>query len=167
MIVVYKDTCKCCGKFYIGNKQQHLKDCINQHCDDVRRLVNYDKASDSFAKHFAQHFNAKRLDNDESDVKISKTDVRKMVTSEILWQGKAIPTVKTFGKMECRLCMQERLFIYKAMKEDKINNQRLLINSGAELYGACRHKTKFHRLIKSDKTCTDEGCSTCPENSLE
>ena len=62
---------------------------------------------------------------------------------------------------------RKAFYLQRAMKEDKNKDHKKLINSGAEIYRACRHKTKFHRLIKSDNPCTDEGCTTCPENSLK
>ena len=47
--------------------------------------------------------------------------------------------------------------ILKASREDKEN----LINSCHEIYGACRHKAKFHRFIKNgnvtNNTNTDDG----------
>ena len=132
---------------------------MNQHYDDVRRLVNYDESSDSFAKHFASHF----LTNKKTGNKISKADVRNLVEAEIIWQGKAIPVTKTFGKSDCRLCMRERIAIYQAVKNEKLEESKLLINSGSEMYGACRHKPKFHRYIKPLESCADEGRTAGPE----
>ena len=62
--------------------------------------------------------------------------------------------------------MQERLAIYKAMKNDKQNKEKILVNSSAELYGVCRHRSKFHRYIKSHNPCTDEEHLTGPEKDL-
>ena len=55
-IVVYKATCKCCGKFYIGNTQNKVKDRIYTHLNETRNLVRNGVKSDSFASHFASHF---------------------------------------------------------------------------------------------------------------
>ena len=61
--------------------------------------------------------------------------------------------------------MNERLQLPKALKVDKMENTRKLINSSNELYGACRHKTKFHRYRLFKKPIsTDEGCIN-PERS--
>ena len=38
-IVVYKATCKCCGKFYIGNTQNKVKDIMYAHLNETRNLV--------------------------------------------------------------------------------------------------------------------------------
>ena len=65
---------------------------------------------------------------------------------EILWQGNIISCMKTFGKLSCKLCMQERIEIHKELELEKSRLEWKLINSGAELYGACRHIPKFHRL---------------------
>ena len=55
--------------------------------------------------------------------------------------------------------------ILKAKRLDKLNEENKLINTSKELYGACRHKTKFHRYRFFKKPIsTDEGC-TSPERS--
>ena len=50
--------------------------------------------------------------------------------------------------------MKERLLILKALG-DKMDKKRL-INSNNELYGACRHKPKFHRYTTYNSSA-DEG----------
>ena len=47
---------------------------------------------------------------------------------------------------------------------DKLQNTKNVINSSNELYGACRHKCKFHRYRLCDSSSTDEGL-TGPEKS--
>ena len=53
--------------------------------------------------------------------------------------------------------MRERIEISKAQQLDENN----LINSCYEIFGACRHKTRFHRFLKEKQsvksTSTDEG----------
>jgi hypothetical protein len=44
------------------------------------------------------------------------------------------------------------------------NDKENLINSCGEIYGACRHKSRFHRYIMNI-TSTDDGSN--PENSGE
>ena len=39
--------------------------------------------------------------------------------------------------------MMERLEIIKATREDRLNDDKKLINSSNKFYGACRHKIKF------------------------
>ena len=58
--------------------------------------------------------------------------------------------------------MNERLQILKASKS--IDRDKL-INSSHEIYGACRHKSKFHRYRFYDSTSTDEGPILSPERS--
>ena len=91
-------------------------------------------------------------------------DVRKIVRVETLWQGRAISCMKTFGKVSCRLCMQERLEIHKAILKEKKNQTFNLLNSAHELYGACRHKTQFHRFEPLQPLNADEEL-TGSENS--
>jgi len=143
-IVVYKATCKICDKFYVGNTQQKLKLRMNQHYMDVRNLVNKQLTSDSYARHFASHFI--KEDN------ITAQKIRNINKLEILWQGNPISCVKSFGKPSCSLCMKERISILTETRERPTR----LINSCNEIYGACRHKTRFHRY-KNYTTSTDDG----------
>ena len=133
-IVVYKAKCKLCEMFYIGNTQQKLKTRVNQHLTDVCTLVNKNKTSDTFAKHFAAHYINKKE-------KLTTGKARTMMEVSIEWQGKAISCNKSFGKMNCSLCMKERLIILQLSKKDPAS----IINSSNEFYGACRHKPRFHR----------------------
>ena len=55
-VVVYKTEWKKMDKFYIGNTQQKLKQRMSQHFSEIKNMVNADKLSDSFAKHFASLF---------------------------------------------------------------------------------------------------------------
>ena len=57
-----------------------------------------------------------------------------------------------FGKATCKLCMKERLSILRNLR----TKQDSIINSRTELYGACRHKTKFHRYENSIFISADE-----------
>ena len=54
--------------------------------------------------------------------------------------------------------MRERIEILKAQQ---LPSSHLLINSNNEIFGACRHKTKFHRFLRETtnvkSTSTDEG----------
>ena len=80
------------------------------------------------------------------------------------WQGAGIKhydpisSMKTFGRVNCNLCMMERLEILKAERIDRLKGEGKLINSSNELYGSCRHRTKFHRYhIFKNLISTDEG----------
>ena len=95
--------------------------------------------------HFAQHFN-------KGD-SVPRSEVRKVLDVEFLWQGKPISCMKTFGKNTCSLCMRERCCILDACNE----NPKKLINSKSEIYGGCRHRTRFHRLVRNNTTSTDDG----------
>jgi hypothetical protein len=143
-IVVYKATCEQTGKVYIGNTQQHLKKRMQQHVQDVKNLVKKDKKSDSFAAHFAP------LIPRETDAK----NVRNLVKfkCDILWKGDPISCVKTFGSKACKLCAKERLEILKLT----VNEKEKAINSCNEIFGACRHKPRFHRFNNTETPSTDE-----------
>ena len=133
-IVVYKAECKLCKMAYFGNTQQQLKKRTNQHLADVCNLVNKNKTSDSFAKHFAQHFPNRQE-------KLTIGEARTYVKIAIEWQGNPISCNKSFGNLNCSLCMHERLIILKHSRKDPSK----IINTSTEFYGACRHKPRFHR----------------------
>ena len=126
-------------------------------------MVNKSESSDSFARHFSQHLFSVR--NQKENKKVTLNDVQKIVRVKTLWQGRAISCMKTFGKVSCRLCMQERLEIHKAILTEKKNGSFNLINSAHELYGACRHKTQFHRFESLQPPSADKE-RTGSENSM-
>ena len=77
---------------------------------------------------------------------------------EIVWKGNPISCVKTFGTKNCKLCTKERLEIVKMCKYQP----EKIINKCNEVYGACRHKPRFHRFPKqklpasTDESAMDE-----------
>jgi hypothetical protein len=54
-VVVYKVTCQVCKMQYVGNTQQHVKDRMKQHFQQVVKSVLTGVGSDTFARHFASH----------------------------------------------------------------------------------------------------------------
>jgi hypothetical protein len=116
------------------------------HVQDVKRLVINDKASDSFASHFAA------LVPEGAEKKEVKNHVK--IKVDIIWQGDPISCVKTFGTKGCKLCAKERYAIIKLTRE----TPQLAINKCNEVYGACRHKPRFHRFDHTEhaNTSTDE-----------
>ena len=125
---------------YIGNTQQHFKNRMQQHFNEVRKLHQLGEKSDSYAKHFAR-----QLVNFE---KVSNTLQRNTIHCSVIWQGNPISAVKTFGTANCALCAKERLEILKLSRY----KPHLLINSCNEIYGACRHKPRFHRYTTAQST---------------
>jgi hypothetical protein len=110
-------------------------------------MVIADVQSDSFARHFCQFIPA--IKDPKEKIKVQDHLKYKF---EIIWKGNAISTVKTFGSRKCKLCTQERLEILKAT----YRNKQKSINSRNEIYGACRHKPKFHRYGRQSTASTDE-----------
>ena len=51
------------------------------------------------------------------------------------------------------------------MREDKLTDKKKLINSSNEFYGACRHKTKFHRYRTFKKSISTDEEAESPERS--
>ena len=57
--------------------------------------------------------------------------------------------MKNIRSYSCRLCMAEKSWIVRS------KTKYALINSDTEIYGPCRHKSKFHRFLATCD-CTDE-----------
>ena len=125
---------------YIRNTQTNVKLQITSSWWSMHTCKQR-QTSDLFASHFASyHINRKH--------KLTTEEARKHVKITILWQGKSISSNKLFGKLNCSLCMKERLEILKFSRK----TPHLLINSSTEFYGACRHKPRFHRYLSN---CTE------------
>jgi len=142
-MVVCKVKCNNTGKVHIGNTQQKFKNRMQQHFNEVQKLVKLDEKSDLHAKHFATQF---------YDTNLSPTNQRGGTTCSIIWQGNPISVVKTFATKNCALCAKERLEILKQSR----SNPQLFINSNNEIYGACRDRPRFHRHVKQITPSTDE-----------
>ena len=56
-----------------------------------------------------------------------------------------IGAMKTSTKPNFNLCIQERLTILKKLRDKLVT----VMNKNPEIYGACRHKTNFHRIFLS------------------
>ena len=134
--LIYKVTCLKSGKIYIGNTQQSLKDRMKGHFQDVQYLIRNNKKADSFASHFAQFF--------KSEPK--PADLREIMNVEILSLLNPFSCVKQFQQPSCRLCMVERITIITEMRK----NRKAMINANSEIFGACRHRTRFHRYRPDD-----------------
>jgi hypothetical protein len=149
MCVVYKATCRVCDESYIGQTQQKLKDWIGQHLNDVKKLITKGIKSDSFASHFANHC--------KKETKPTNDELRRMMKVKIIWQGNAISCMKSFGKLNCSLCMRKRIKILRTICQEEWK----IINTCNEIYGACQQKTRFHRFLNKHtnvkNTSTDEG----------
>lgn len=57
----------------------------------------------------------------------------------IIWQSDPISCIKSFGQLNCSLCMEERLEILKHSRNDP---EKLIISCG-EIYCALRQKKGF------------------------
>jgi len=55
-IAVYKVKCNNTGKVHVGNTQQKFKKRMQEHLNEVQKLVKLSEKSDSYAKHFATQF---------------------------------------------------------------------------------------------------------------
>ena len=144
-MVVYKATCKTSKMSYIGNTQNHLKKRMQQHFGQVNDVLKNGKKSDTYADHFSEVW--KHWGSPPSGlVQAQELDI------SIMWKGNALSTMKTFGTRNCVLCAKERVAIVKHWWKDK----KTLINSNTEIFGGCRHKTKFHRYNDRNQASTDE-----------
>ena len=87
-----------------------------------------------------------------------------MVKVSILWGGKPISCNKSFGRLNCYLCMHERISILESIRKDWKTGVKKCINSNSELYGSCRHKPRFHRFSSCNLSSADDGRNS-PEKS--
>ena len=74
-----------------------------------------------------------------------RTYLRKYMTFKVVNQLNLIGEMKTITKPNCNLCMEERLTILKKLRDKRVT----IMNKNSEIYGACRHKTTFHRFCLS------------------
>jgi hypothetical protein len=123
---------------------------MGQHLHNIKKLVTKGIKLDSFASHFENHC--------KKEVKPTSNELLKMMkVNKSVWQGNAISCMKLFGKMNYSLCMQERIKILCTICQEEWK----IINHCHEIYGACRHKTRFHRFLKEHtnvkNTSTDDG----------
>jgi len=140
---VCKVKCNKTGKVHIGNTQQKFKNRMQQHFNEVQKLVKLGEKSDSCAKHFATQF---------CDTNPTPTNQRGGTTCSIIWQGNPISVVKTFAAKNCALCAKERF----AILEQSRSNPQLLVNSNNEISGACGHRPRFRGHAKQTTPSTDE-----------
>ena len=108
---------------------------MDSHFSDLLRLLKNGQTLDSFYAQFEQHFNTTT----------SRTDLRKYMTFKVVNQLNLIGAMKTFMKPNCKLCMAERLTILKYLRDKQVT----IVNKNLVIYGACRHKTTFHRFCLS------------------
>ena len=124
-----------CDAIYIGNTHQTFNKRINGRFSDLQRLLKNGQKTDSFAAHFVQHFNNTT----------SRTHLRKCMTFKVVNQLNPIGAIKIFTKPNCNLCIQERLMILNKLSDKRVT----VMNKNSDIYGACRHKTTFHRFCLS------------------
>ncbi|CAB9514199.1 expressed unknown protein [Seminavis robusta] len=149
-LVIYCIKCINSGKEYVGATQRNVKERTYQHFTDVMRLLYGKRKSDSYARHFANEF---QNFAHPSPFRLNGDIQRNSIEISIIWQGNPISTVKTFGTRHCSLCNRERLEILKRSRE----SPEKLINSCNEIYGACRHKPRFHKYHNSPSTDDSQG----------
>ena len=133
--IIYEVKCCICDAIYIGNTQQTFKKIMDGHFSDLQCLLKNGQKSDSFAAHFVEHLNNTT----------SRTDLRKCMIFKVLKQINPIGAMKTFTKPNCNLWMQKCLTILKKLRDKRVTS----MNKNSEIYGACRHKTTFHRFFLS------------------
>ena len=133
--IIYEVECSTGGAIFIGNTQKTFKKMMDGHLSDLQRLLKNGQKSDSFSSHFAQHFNNTTL----------RTELCKCMTFKVINQLNPIGAMKKITKPNFNLCMQEHLTILKMLRDKRVT----VMNKNLEIYGACRHKTCFHRFCLS------------------
>ena len=130
-ILVYEVTCKKTGKKYIGSNQQKFKKIIEGHYNDVRLWFRKGFRTDSFARHFSRFFTAKP----------TAGQIRSICDFKIIQSVILFSFSKNIRSYSCKLCMAEKTWLIKGKKQNS------LINVDPEIYGPCRHESKFPRFL--------------------
>ena len=110
---------------------------MHQHHADASWLRLRGLASDSFAEHTVSHLPPR--------ISPTAAAMAERWQYEIVWRGDPIKTMTSFGTLECRLCMREKITILNASWD----SPERMLNKQREIYGACHHKAKFHALTKT------------------
>lgn len=145
LLCVYSVTFKDCGAEYIGSTMNTLKSRMYGHFRDIMDWFQSGKQTDTFAKHFVRHFKKKP----------SAAEVREKCQFRVLKMVNPFSYMKKVRSYECKLCMAEKVTIISRFKEWK-----RIINANSEIYGPCRHNSRFHRFQSTDERergNTDEG----------
>jgi len=140
-LVVYQAECTATGKVYIGSTHQFVKERMKRHNNDVITCQKTGISRTSFSYHFA-----KILQNFQP---ITSKVIRNSIKYSILWQGRPMSTVQTFGTSHCRLCAKEKIEIMKRARYKPTS----LINKRTDLYEACKHKPQIHRFRRIVVDC--------------
>jgi len=96
--------------FYIGNTQQKMKARMGQH------------DSNSFASHYASHVT--------KGTRVTPSKIREIMNFGVLWQGDPMNCGKISGKLNCSLCMKERIEFLQAQQQDEITTPKSSVRAG-------------------------------------
>ena len=113
---------------------EHSKKRTEQHFQDVAQKFANNKNLDYFAAPFAKKFTQKPSPQECSEI----------MSFDILSTVNPMGSMKTWGKSSCTLCMKERIEII----DNSQKRYSRIINDCSEVYGACRHITRFHRFTQ-------------------
>ena len=113
-----------------GKHSKILKNRMEQHFQDVAQKLQYDKDSETFVAHFAQHFDQKPIPQ----------QCRNVLKFEILSTVNPIRSMSS----SCTLCMKERLKIISHSQ----HRYKKLINSCSWVFGSSHHNLRFHRFTR-------------------
>ena len=141
--IVYQAKCRQTGKVYIGSTMQTFKKRFGQHCQNARELFHSGKHSTCLARHIVNQW--------DQETCFTPTQVRSSMELGILWSGKMIGCMKSFGRLGCRLCAEEKLAILRAHRDPSVE----LMNSITDIYEPCRHRARFHKL-EYCRPCADD-----------
>ena len=134
-IVVYQMENIETGQVHIGSTQRHLKKRMERHNNDILYCHRTGNKRSSVANYYAAF-----LTNWPPGAPSARL-IKNCTRHSVLWQGKALSAVKTFGTLNCKLCSKERLETFKRaqFKPGTLTNRR------KDFHEACKHKPSFHR----------------------
>jgi hypothetical protein len=112
---------------------------MQQHLQSIQNLRIKGERSSSLADHFEEV-----LPREFGKPKAEDLRNTTPMSISILWQGDPLVVNETFMTNKCRLCEKEKIEIVKSLRREP----KKVINACLEIYGACRHKPKFHQFSK-------------------
>lgn len=125
----------------------HLQDPGGNRRGGLRRRITdnagWRKSSTTFATHMAKCWKKTYPDKPNP----TPSEIRSQCEISILWKASTLSCNKSFTDWDCRLCQQERVTIFKLQHLTGRRNFRHIINKSNEMFGTCKHRPKFHRLI--------------------
>ena len=132
--MIYRIDCRRCPKYYMGSTQNKLKVRLAGHLQDVRRSYNLNESATTLSSHFADHLRCQPV----GEGNVSAGDARTMMKASVAWHGNIISCMKAFGTPACRLCLREKLVIWREWRKNPGKVNKSTNGTLCELFSSTR-----------------------------